>query len=343
MRALDQKPDLTFVDIPALEIDRLENLEQVSGGGNNRVFKISFRDGSHKILKQYFRHPGDRRDRLQAECDAYEFLWSHQIRCIPEPFGYDAEAGFALFEYVEAIKVGGELSENDLLAALTFVARLAELAKLPDAKRLGIASEACFTLDELSRSIKGRIDKLRAVEGEANSATTAFRSLLSERLIPALAEATKRAGAQLRASEKLSSKFRTLSPSDFGFHNALKTGSGDWKFQDFEYFGWDDPAKLIIDFELHPAMTWTLSLKELWRKRCFAIFADDILLPQRVESLYPLYAIKWCAIFLNEFVPAYRARRDFAAISAFDLEAAQARQLAKAERLYETEIRPRIC
>ena len=38
-----------------------------------------------------------------------------------------------------------------------------------------------------------------------------------------------------------------ISPGDFGFHNAIFTPTGI-KFIDFEFSGWDDPAKTIIDF-----------------------------------------------------------------------------------------------
>ena len=47
---------------------------------------------------------------------------------------------------------------------------------------------------------------------------------------------------------------RVVSPSDFGFHNALRTEDGRLAFLDFEYAGWDDPAKLVCDFELQPAV-----------------------------------------------------------------------------------------
>ena len=43
-----------------------------------------------------------------------------------------------------------------------------------------------------------------------------------------------------------------LSPSDFGFHNALLGPDGKLCFIDFEYAGWDDPAKLICDFFCQP-------------------------------------------------------------------------------------------
>ena len=47
-------------------------------------------------------------------------------------------------------------------------------------------------------------------------------------------------------------RLRVLSPSDFGFHNALRRPDGTIVFVDFEYFGWDDPAKMMADAMLHP-------------------------------------------------------------------------------------------
>ncbi len=41
-----------------------------------------------------------------------------------------------------------------------------------------------------------------------------------------------------------------VSPSDFGFHNALLDDGGAISFLDFEYSGRDDPAKLDLRFFL---------------------------------------------------------------------------------------------
>jgi hypothetical protein len=53
---------------------------------------------------------------------------------------------------------------------------------------------------------------------------------------------------------ELAEEMRTLSPSDFGFHNAIRKTDGTLCFIDFEYFGWDDPVKLTADFLHHPGM-----------------------------------------------------------------------------------------
>ena len=94
---------------------------------------------------------------------------------------------------------------------------------------------------------------------------------------------------------------QTLSPSDFGFHNSLQRSDGSLCFVDLEYFGRDDPAKLIADFLWHPAMTLTPVHKKKWLKGMLAIFNQDLELPQRFRATWPLYGIRWALIMLNEF------------------------------------------
>src|SRR6266480_4587472 len=65
---------------------------------------------------------------------------------------------------------------------------------------------------------------------------------------------------------------RILSPSDFGFHNAIRRPDGTLAFVDFEYFGWDDPAKTIVDFLLHPGMSVADTLKRRFAAAVEAAF-----------------------------------------------------------------------
>ncbi|MFM7828188.1 MAG: phosphotransferase enzyme domain protein, partial [Acidimicrobiaceae bacterium] len=100
---------------------------------------------------------------------------------------------------------------------------------------------------------------------------------------------------------QLSSGLWTLSPSDFGLHNSITTSSNDLVFFDFEYFGWDDPVKVTVDFCLHPAMSLDLSSQKYWVSEMKALFAHDSRFELRLKALAPLYAIRWALIILNEF------------------------------------------
>jgi hypothetical protein len=64
--------------------------------------------------------------------------------------------------------------------------------------------------------------------------------------------------------------------------------------------------------------------------KCFAADAD---LPERLALSYPLFAIKWCAIVLNEFLPDFLERREFAVRGSVDREDVRMRQLAKARKM----------
>jgi hypothetical protein len=142
------------------------------------------------------------------------------------------------------------------------------------------------------------------------------------------------AAAGTAADEPLAPADRCLSPSDFGFHNAIRAADGRLRFLDFEYAGWDDPAKMACDFFCQPAVPvprphlgpFVESLADLW---------DDAAgFRRRVDVLLPVYELKWCCIMLNEFLPAADSRRTFAGAVA-DRESRRTAQLAKVEALLD--------
>ena len=104
----------------------------------------------------------------------------------------------------------------------------------------------------------------------------------------------------------------TLSPSDHGFHNALRTPSGELRFLDFEYGGFDDPAKALADAVLQPAVPIPPDLRSSFLEAAWARFDRSPELAHRLRCLYPLWAVNWCLITLNEFLPLVRERRRFA-------------------------------
>ena len=90
-----------------------------------------------------------------------------------------------------------------------------------------------------------------------------------------------------------------ISPSDFGFHNSLYTQNNNLIFHDFEYFGWDDPVKLISDFSHNAAMNLTKEIEQLWFSEVSEIYGKHLL--GRLSAAWPMYGLNWCLIILNEF------------------------------------------
>jgi thiamine kinase-like enzyme len=107
--------------------------------------------------------------------------------------------------------------------------------------------------------------------------------------------------------EELTLDKLTLSPSDFGFHNSIKNNNNELCFIDFEYFGYDDPVKLISDFYYHPGMNLNSIQKEYWLKQTLTIFGEEVYL--RANLCKPLYGLIWCLIILNDFRPEILERR----------------------------------
>lgn len=292
-------------------------VEKIGGGKNSRVFKVELANGGRRVVKFYFSHPADTRDRLSVEFSSFQFLWAHDVRSVPEPLKIDADRHCAVYSYVEGDKrESEEIRVEDVDSALDFLGRLKELTRFPDASRLPSASEATFVLRDAVAILDARLGKLKAVESTQVSLYEPLQQFLKEDLVPFYDEvrsATETASGKHEELETpLPIHLRTLSPSDFGFHNALRTPAGQWVFHDFEYFGWDDPAKLVVDFILHPGMNLAEDMRAHFARGALRLFRDDEGLDLRLRLSYPIYGLKWCLILLNEFLAADRARRGFA-------------------------------
>ena len=113
-------------------------------------------------------------------------------------------------------------------------------------------------------------------------------------------------------TEPLPQEARCISPSDFGFHNALIHDDGALVFLDFEYAGWDDPAKMVGDFFSHPGSRVDAAYLDDFMSVAFDGFAEAEYLAKRAATMRPLFRLKWCCIMLNEFLSDAGQRRAFA-------------------------------
>jgi hypothetical protein len=99
-----------------------------------------------------------------------------------------------------------------------------------------------------------------------------------------------------------------LSPSDFGFHNALRMRRGGWCFLDFEYAGIDDPAKLLCDAVARPGQTLP---EDALKMLClYAGFSAEV--GSRALQFLNLHRLKWACILVWRLTPEGAERGDFA-------------------------------
>lgn len=304
-------------------------LEPGRSGGNSRIYVATL--GDRKLVaKQYFRHPSDTRDRLQAEWAFLEYAVGAGIRCVPKPVARDAQHGIGIYEYVAGRQLeAGDVSAARVLEAANFF--LALNAGRETARSLAAASEACFSIAEHLAMVDGRVGRLAAIPqaSEEDLAARAFVKSLAQRWREIRERVLGAAGDPGAPVEE-----RCLSPSDFGFHNALLRSTGELCFLDFEYAGWDDPAKMAGDFFAHPGVPVPREHFDGFVRTAMSFSRHAAALEARARLLEPIFRIKWCCIVLNEFVPEAAQRRRFA--TGADPAASKRRQLAKARSLLAT-------
>jgi hypothetical protein len=101
------------------------------------------------------------------------------------------------------------------------------------------------------------------------------------------------------------------------------------KFIDFEYAGWDDPAKTVCDFFCQPAVPVP---REHFERFLAAVVSatGEAATRGRAALLLPVYELKWCCIMLNEFLSVGDDRRSFARVDESH-ETRRLKQLHKVE------------
>jgi hypothetical protein len=319
---------------PVAKLDEI-GVEPCAGGGNNRVFTVTA-SGRRYIAKCYFRHPSDTRDRLKSEFTFLNYAKRIGITCVPVPIACDNERGIGLYEYIDGHKLTSlDIDAGRVDQAADFFLRLNHPSAHPYATDLPNASEACFSIAEHLAMVDARIARLGsvpatvAIEREAHE----FMQLLGARWQQAksriLREAQRYGIDPAAALEE-----RCISPSDFGFHNTLVSPSRGLCFIDFEYAGWDDPAKAIGDFFSHPAVPVDMAHFDRFLTAVTGFAAAKSQLAARAQLLLPVFQAKWCCIILNDFLPTDAQRRRFAD-PGVDQEARKREQIKKARRLYE--------
>jgi len=306
----------------------------LSGGKNSKVLKIICDNHKEYILKQYFSHTLDQRNRLKVEFDCLKFLHNENISCVPKPLLQNEEYNYAIFEYINGKKIESEdVSFKDIDMLVNFLSKLNVLKLKTEAKKFKAASEACFSIKAIIENIENRVNRLLQVKKNDSEIYELLLDFIHKEFKPCFIEIQQWCFKQeLNWKEDISLNERILSPSDYGFHNSLRL-SDKIIFVDFEYFGWDDPAKMICDFLIHPAMSLSVDIKKYFFNSILRKINNNSRLEKRVVTVYPLFALKWCMIFLNEFVPELLLRRKFSGNYSDNLVNIQTNQLNKSIKL----------
>ncbi len=291
-----------------------------SGGGNSVVYCVDV--GVKKLaVKSYPPYAPGKRDRLAAEVMVYQFLNEHHVSSVPALKLFSTEDRLLVMEWMD-----GEIpvchSADDIEQAIAFIAEIARLNAVPRARELPLAAEACLSLTTIIGQISQRLLRLLAAAEHESQ----LQEFLQNEFMPVFQDCQESAkagfaAAGLNPDAELPQEKRSLIPADFGFHNTIRDKDNRLHFFDFDYFGWDDPVKLLADILWHPKMTLTAVEQQQFIRGIANVYRNDATFLPRFHHTLALFGLRWTLIFLNEFIPEFWQNRQHAEVHANQDEA----------------------
>jgi hypothetical protein len=271
----------------------VQGINMMQGGRNSRLYELSTHEMGKLALKDYPDLLVDPRSRLQTEVQALKMI--EDLHKTPKVVAFDEKLNVAIYEWIEGVHIS-RIEDNHINEALKFIENI-QRVKSEDA--FVLASEACLSAKHLFTQINYRLDKLSSSN---NKDLQSFINLTFVPLFNSVRNWSEQHWPKDNLTKDLPDLMQVISPSDFGFHNALLKNNGELYFLDFEYFGRDDPVKLIADFVWHPGMNLNDSHKTFWISSALKVFNKDPDIYSRFLAAWPLYGLRWSLILLNEFV-----------------------------------------
>ena len=296
-----------FIEPPTFAIDWChklgvcpDTLEPLQGGINSQVF-CCVAGGRRFVLKGYAAHRTGEHDRFKAEVEFLNYARVVAPEFVPQLLGSDAASRSLVLESLEGdgFQEGTHPSKEDIARAVIFMRRLNEDTDLAKRHVNSSAADGFLRLTEHLRNIEQRLSRMSAEHLSANFRAKAGEIIqLLSRQFDCLQESTAQLIAKGYCEDVHDPIDRCVSPSDFGFHNAIRTPHGI-KFFDFEFAGWDDPVKAVADFDLQPRVP--LSLKARALSKALPQWSKG--LAERYVVLFPILKLKWACIILAVLHP----------------------------------------
>lgn len=278
-----------------------KTLMPLQGGVNSQAFRCQVGRDSF-VIKGFYSKPTSGHDRFAAEVEFLNYARMVAPTFVPKLLHADEKSRSAVLEYIEgeSFEEGHPPSRESVNEAIIFMKRLNEDGGLARQHVSGTAAEGFLRLTEHLENIDQRLE-LMGVEHVPDLCKPKGQRLIdaAKRRLTTLQDRTEHLLSKNYCTDALDQMERCVSPSDFGFHNAIRTSTGV-KFFDFEFAGWDDPAKAVADFDLQPRVPVSPRTQALAK----AIEAWNARHSARYQVLAPILELKWACIILGLLNPS---------------------------------------
>jgi hypothetical protein len=314
----------------------IKSIDILTGGKNNQTYSVCLKSREKFVVKKYFQHCNDLRDRQSSESLFLNYAGQVAKCYVPKIYASDKSSCLSLIEFIAGTSINMEsVKRREIATAISFINELNKASSKSQSVFMKEASEACFSMEDHINRVDGRVNALyQVLRDELNSEPSLFIRKLANFWDQLKNDIFRKAQAYgLKLNLNLPIEDRCISPSDFGFHNAIRAENTSIKFIDFEYAGWDDPAKLVGDFFNQVAVPVPKKHFIYFVESISNNFSDSQSFKKRAELLMPVYQVKWCCIVLNIYLSTDLRRRLFSD-SFINVQKLKNEQLSKAKILF---------
>ena len=273
---------------------KIKSIKEIKDGRNSQVYKLIV-DQYNFILKVY---EDKKKIRINREKIFYEYLNKIEKNNTVNPLGFNIGLNMALYPYINGDKIK-KIRNNYIKKLVNFIN---QINKKKNFIKLPYAIDGIKNRKNHIKLCQYKINQMKKVKLN-NETMKDFSFFLNNKILPKFKEIKKSfLNKNLYSSykTKLSKNEMIISPSDFGFHNIIKS-KNNFYFFDFEYAGLDDPVKLICDFFCQPDQSLTALQKKIFIKNLSFKNHSFKQLELLTKIFLPFHTLKWCCIILNEF------------------------------------------
>ena len=289
------------------QINDIKNIEIKKNTGNNCIYELTT-STNKLILKEFLLSKNDNFSRIKNEVIFLSYANKYCGKFTPKILDFDYENNLVLYEYIDGKKLlPHDINEITINQAINFFKDLNLYRN--NVKNISPAKDSCKSIGSHINLINNRVESINkyCFNKVPNKLLLRLNVLWNKIVDKIKSDCIK---LNIDISYTLSDSEICLSPSDFGFHNCLMANNNQLIFFDFEYAGWDDPAKLVGDFFSQISVPVCQSHFEFFANEINGIFNIQNGI-ERINILRYAYRLKWICIVLNIFDNEIMNRRLF--------------------------------
>jgi len=279
--------------LKSIGFNNILNFKEIKEGRNSNVFR--FKANNRDLVLKIYKFKS--KNRIKRESLFYKFLTENKSKQSLIPINFSINNNMAVFPYIDGFKIK-KIKNAHIKEATNFINYINKNKVL---ENLPLAIDGIKNRKIHLSLCEKNINKIKKIK-TIPSIKKDFLIFLEKKLIPKykeIKEVFNSLNKKYLPKMNLTKNQMIISPSDFGFHNAIKNNKKLF-FIDFEYAGFDDPIKLICDFYCQPDQSLTVKQKEIFIRKLILKGYKLNQLKSYIKIYLPFHIIKWCCIMLKE-------------------------------------------